>query len=1530
MGDALRELAPSKVSVAPTLGVDGSIDAFVEDGAPLPSVLSTRDGPTIVQFKDNRTPKNARDGWRKEAQTLRKQAAANWPGPHEPWTRALTYVYITSAVLARQQARDALKREIKSFFQKMREEHLCVIETVIVLDWSDVRPLLDETPHLADRWLGVSLNSLRPHGEQLAVIIEGFGRYLVDLPFVYPEPTSPLHPGQLLRWTIEQARQRRGVLVTGAGGVGKTRTLLETASRAEAAGWRVLHVVRGERTLTGADLESEILPYGKDTLIVCDYFNEEPFNLLSFQQHLLPKAAQRGMTVAVLASARSERAVRASHHERADFFDVVDLVLKPEQQQRLSEVMEEAVAPRATAALGAGKIRQLAGDRPIIALFMLQEVEQLACTGRLDEAQLSAIRPGDLLHWLRRRFREDELIAGASSPWDEEVKPSLLGAAAALALCPRPEADVCALMRDVLTHDRQVEDPERKAKQFVRALLELRWIRDANGLLEVTHDVVTDYLLDQALHTAGNRVRDEILEALLQPCATLPDALAQFATALGRLVNQGGSFAQELNRRAQSWFDRAAPGIGKTLAHEPALDASTALWKILRGPPWASATIRRWSDVIEPWLDRHGAAASSWQALFSLGTLKDLPAQRAAKFIDIAHTWIEQHIDSDDAALVLLTLLERAEITGKQESQIIELAWSWYEQHRAQDTAAFVIFGILEHAELPHRNLECVGTEVLRWCAEHPDAEEAGMPLGLLILKDHFGQNVIEAGKSATWAWLARHGETPIAGFALGAMLAVHEDDSEPLSRVIPLAFSWLRGHAGELQAGFVLGTLLHIRHECPVLIPSVFESAWAWFERYEHVFELNVILHGLLAAPELTSERFLRVVHATLDWVEKYGRYMQAQMLLPALFRRGDLDPKLGAQVDEAAFAWLQKSSDLPRAGLVIAILLERPTLPDNIGPNVADIALRWLNDNADHELLWLMQTATVLCGFVSAEDAQRIADQVLTKAEGATEEEFGPILACILHRTDLAHATHRRASSLALRWLETYETSRAALQFFRLLLDRSDMEEPLAARILKGVWAWLEENGDQLEALVVLHALLSRESQDALVQGDATLAATRWLDRYASRFEAIVLLEALFARNRTTYPPAEHVATPARRWLRNYASHPAAANVLAQLLPVTPWNHADPNDIRQSLAWLRVYSHQDYAQELLIRVAIRRDLSPPDADSVVFLCKGWIEAHILTEMSARVFHAVLFRPNLTNADVRSLTAAASGWLDAHGDILLAGLVLSGILATVAQGYDVSADVGARAVQDGLRWLKMHPDEVISGLVVSLILSQRNLRRGTRRALVSRGLTWLGRHRQDPDALLLLHVLLAQQDMRPAHHAVVVSAAISWAECHVRLVQAHIILVALRQYAKLPPSDNVKVIVTMLRWFGKHGPVAGSDRIIFELLDGHPLEHLDSPVDAEFADALVECVRISLKNGAFDEACEAMPALHAIATRTDDPTVLRKVRSLVTRVLRDPRMRESLRKDVNVACCRLLAAGAWPCPERALQSLTRLGLDLS
>ena len=272
VGDALKEMGGHHVRVSPTKNQDGSIDIYIAGEFNLVEPFQGLEFPIIVECKDHddrlsKVEQNIANGWRNVAQKLKKQAAQGWSNLFLPWKEAKSYVYCISSMINTQTRMD-LQNKIQSFFDKLPKNKKSSLQNVRVLEWDNLRHWFNHLPRLTDEWMGVHLENII-NLEIYTSRLSGFKEYLnkSKLEFVAPKTDDPCHPDQILN-RLSQTEDEPGVLVVGAGGVGKTRTVLEVSHKAAEEGWRVLYILPDEPPVTTEDLGEVVLPYEGKTLLV--------------------------------------------------------------------------------------------------------------------------------------------------------------------------------------------------------------------------------------------------------------------------------------------------------------------------------------------------------------------------------------------------------------------------------------------------------------------------------------------------------------------------------------------------------------------------------------------------------------------------------------------------------------------------------------------------------------------------------------------------------------------------------------------------------------------------------------------------------------------------------------------------------------------------------------------------------------------------------------------------------------------------------------------------------------------------------------------------------------------------------------------------------------------------------------------------------------------------------------------------------------------------------------------------------------
>lgn len=815
VGDALREQFGWRANISPTEGRDGSIDAFVVEDTSGSQALADQPAPQIIECKDHDDTRggylsNVTAGWSRVAQKLARQAAAGWPGLFRPWQRARSYAYCVSAVLPNQEERDKLHRSIERFFDSLPASQRPPLEKICVLDWADLRDLFDRLPRVADQWLGTGLQMILGHAEYCASLTR-FRRYLLSgyFPFVEPEAEAKTHPRAILR-RLEALAGASGVVLKGVGGIGKTRTAMEVGYLADAMGWRVLHVLPGEPGVTVEDLSVALLEGIAPTLLVFDYLDQMPkLDLGSLRKHLLPEAERRGTGLALIANLRPS-SLRRPNAERDALF-TEEILLQPTSNQKsiIAQLALDRIAPLAVAQLGRERVRELCGERPIIAMFIAEELQRRAQEGTLTPAVLVGFRSGDLLGWLRRRLIEDRLVVvGGNDFLPPQPEPSLIVAAAMLAAAP--------LARDCLEEAGRAAcqasggDGAQMAGPVLEGLFALGWLEPRGTDLAAAHDVVADEVLAQVLwDRASGKLRDLVLPMCLAPALGRARVLGRYATALTRLLGPEAAETETeaaLRIQASDWLQSQSPRLGQMLASAEVSESAYALGGIISAPAWTAVCVAEWHQLVAPWLAEHGTHAEARHLLYS--GLKELPEHKASGLLAAALLWLPEYLALDTASYVLGPLVARPDL-GEHAPRAMGLAMNWLEKFPRAQEVEFVLkrlFGLrgLNAAQrarciaiaAPH--LEILGTapeasHLLKACLRDrelaPESAHLVVQLGLV--------------------WIRRNPQAETADYIFNRLMRRPDLPAADWKEISYIALTWLAGHKNKSNSDLTLAALL-------------------------------------------------------------------------------------------------------------------------------------------------------------------------------------------------------------------------------------------------------------------------------------------------------------------------------------------------------------------------------------------------------------------------------------------------------------------------------------------------------------------------------------------------------------------------------------------------------------------------------------------------------------------------------------------------------------------------------------------------
>ncbi|WP_018686472.1 hypothetical protein [Actinokineospora enzanensis] len=1050
-------------------------------------------------------------------------------------------------------------------------------------------------------------------------------RNLTDdrLPFVPPGPDHPSDPARLFA-RLRDGLDDRGVVLVGPAGSGKTRTCLEVAELARAAGWRVLHVLPGADSVE--PIVSAVVAEPAPALVLVDYLSEyRGLDRADLPTWLFTEARAAGVTVAVLATARAGWMLLDEADPVHTSFDVVALRADTAHQDAVRGAILDLEAPSATHLYGRDWVERACGRRPVIAMLIAREVEAWARTG---------VRPADprrgLAGWLLSRLREDGLVLPRPKRAFERVEPDtgLLVSAAVVAACPRPRAELDRVAEAVLGGSATIED----ARQYVDTLLGMSWIEEDGPNLAVVHDIVVDQLLEQAMLTApGDRVRRSVAESLLTPAVTDARTTGRYALNLARLVRElaAKGRADDLTAFCAEWLRDNATTVGRTLLDDPESGGFT-LGTLLDGEPWADAALTCWADLIGPWLTRHGRTPQARHLYFK--GLHVAPAERAAHLSEGAIGWLRDHGARAGAGFVLSALLAKAELgtdadtvvttavdwvrrhwrrvdaqyvltglltrrgPGSRTTVVVEYARRWLVVHRARDDARYVLNALLdERHDLGRAAREIIGL-ALGWLDHHPGPESA-MVLSVLLGRT-------DSAVPYALTWLGEHGVEPNAQYVLEPLLGERTLTPDSSDRVIRLSLRWLVDNLDRFAGGFLLNALFDGRDLTPHTTDALL-LAVAWLREHAEEPVAGAVLGRLVDRSDLGAGGPV-VLHAARTWLGVHHSTHTAGPLLASLLARPDAGGVL-----EHGVVWLTANRKHPLTGPIATLLLRHPDL----GPHLTTVtahSLRWLVSHRDHVATAELRTALaidvpdldfILAWLDNHADAQHaevllrhllrhedLADNDPTVTGHAMtwlhhhglDPHAGPLIEAVLPRVN--------AVEHALAWLaEHHLPGRAAI--LRAVLTHPDLG-PHKATAVDRTMDWLAEEEDIVREphLAVLKCLLELPDLDKR----AHAAAVRWLDDHDGAAGSAQILNLVVDRPDLGCC-TEPVIVRALAWVRANPAHAGASAVLSKLLTRKDLGAWATRAMSYACTWIA-----DMGTATKTRFVIGRLLARPDLGSL------------------------------------------------------------------------------------------------------------------------------------------------------------------------------------------------------------------------------------------------------------------------------------------------------------------------------------------
>lgn len=1138
VGEALEATRPD-IRRFGAAGRDGGIDLLEE----------RPDGRVVHECKyvGADGEKAAAGRWRETGRNLKRHLPARSQTQYAPWWDAAQpirrYELHLSSALANAAQLDSLRHEISSFFETLGAAynhlaHLRDIE-VEVRHWPDFERLLVAEPRLVFRWFPRTRCGLLPLESHRS---PGTLRAYLDTTYYSREHHVAEHGapdvGDFMTEPamLDTLREADGIVITGAGGYGKTRLSLEIGRRAQAEGWTVMRA-EGPLRDQQLDLLAATSSINRPVLLLIDYIETQ--RAFAEATHRLAEINEAAGPVHFVANCRTSYYDRVAGTTRH-----VHVTLAPPGALDWYRDYRHEVVRHILESSGVGvqaSYLKICRDIPVLAVF----VAYLHATGRttdLEDLQQDA----NFGVWMRRRVAR-------SFPEVESAD-----VAAFIAQFPMTDGTV----------DRVFSGPRAA---LLRALATDGWVEptDRSGaegrVWEVVHDVFTDQILGSYVEELGELGEAFLLDLLRDAAGN--DCLRSAVIAVQRLGDRAGItqvrwhalFNRAIEANPRPWVEIAdAVLLTPVLTPDEAaaiLVEHSSLWRERRDDrafhAAISALVRQvasqrqgaegayFEDLTE-WMrriialnpsDYHITSALRLApSVFSEVALEGIRSAAirldlhymlvawlhgglgAAEVKDEVSRWISAFGNSPKASFVYHAWLD----AGGELASVQDAVASWLVDHQNSPGAQYVYGAWLGAGG----DLGLVAPAIPGWLAEHGCSRNASF----------LYRACLEAGvepetlASNIEGWLAEHAKQEAAGSVYGAWLDAGGDPAV----VSPAMHDWLSEHGLLLKARYLYRSALHAGVEPEALAAPVER----WLAEHRDQPEAEHVFASWLASggdPSLVES-------LVLDWIGLHGSVFEAEYVykawLDAARPREAISEavgewlKLHASNDHARFvlvAWLRSGGD-PE---FIESAINEWTAENAVEVDAQYVYVAWLKHGGDTGVI-----DAAVHSWVAVNGTRPEASHVYPawlNAGGETVSMESDILRWISAHgeTDDAEFVYRAWVESELppetvlsplgKWFHTRRSDRDAGQYMGKLLTQ---QRELPPEIVRDILAWCRTFSDEPDALWRLSRLCHTAHDPEL--GPAVVAtAERLLVTVANKPEPVPdeVLMATFVLSQLAY---------------------------------------------------------------------------------------------------------------------------------------------------------------------------------------------------------------------------------------------------------------------------------------------------------------------------------------------------------------------------------------------------------------------------
>ncbi len=1338
-----------------------------------------------------------------------------------PWFRTdipiTTFVFCTNASPPNQNQADKLEQKIRAFFHNLGKtySHLAHLRDlkVEVFNWARLRNLLEEQPHLIFRWFPL----LRPSG--LVPLDEikhsnSFNAYLHgnNLPYYsrsdhlranpLPTGTTVLNEEKLLRKL--EAGDVDGVVISGRGGVGKTRLLLELGRMAANHGWLVFQI-SGPLALSSLDALRERLSSETKALLLFDYVEKQP-NFEALIENIRSINDTYAFHVCYAASCRSghyaSKLRSLPRHEHASLSGESETQrewLRSHQRETVNRILA------AVNLLGREDAGAVCRDIPVLAVFLAH----LHASGRRGDLN-ELLQEQDFGPWVVRSLQQSDAHRDVAS------------VATLIALFPMSHASAGLLgsssnsrLFELLAQDGWIEKQE-----------------EVDGFhWNTIHDVIADRIL--LTHLQGITDTADLFVRQLISFATSVGTVASALFSLQRLRDQPPLADFQWHTLIHNEIEKAPDkwrSIRIELLRSDLLSVSERILLLRNHREWwlgaevepAFQNSLGWlvrealeSDLptiaplliktLDEWTAKAAAHVESSNFLLTQGLRLNGPLVRghALQWITerprvfqthfllvawlkcglppsdvqvVVGDWCKRHVEKFHFSFVATAWLD----AGGDTAIISGLCEQWLNTHSDQASSNFLLRSYFTRSG----GTADVRTIVEKWLGCHDAAVEVASVL-IAWLRLGLERSVIEAKVAK---WFTHYGATPAARHLYRAWLK----SGGVREALGPTVLGWLVLHHKEPEAIMVCARWLksggeaeQIREYVVLVLRQYGDTDEARF-LYEYWLQcggdrtaIETPLVGWLSknSRRPTARRVMEawleqggdgktIQSYFIEWLERFGSLIEARHLLHAWIKsRQDR-----ALIMEPLDKWISKHGTKFEAESVIGVWLE------NGGElSVVDSALSgWLPEYQDR-----LNARFVL--------------EVYIESKQAPWKILPAIQAWIS-----VHGTTTEASFLIAKWLLTVHDVRESEPWVQTWLLKNNAS--LDARFVVAAWleaggatsliddhikSWLNVHGGSAEAKFVFGAwfaangstvgIVDRFSQWLLTHDElfeADFAVTRWLDAGGDR----EVVREFLGRWLSLFDTTVEASFACASWLKATGE----LEFIEKHLRVWLGRHSENENARYvCTAWLRA----EGALSVVERALLNLFTAAPTALDVQFEYKAWLDGggapvaigdfvrqwlvpNGMTLEAAFVYPAWLNAggdPEFVRTHIAEWLARHSkhhdasfvipAWLKATGDHALVHDATMMWLTAFPGHHDASfifepwIECGGEIAPlrvSFLHWLPKHTDSVAAGYVLAEWLKHD----GGVQEILPFLLTWLDRHGNQRDAPYLIRMISRERDL--------------------------------------------------------------------------------------------------------------------------------------------------------------------------------------